>query len=501
MVKTANNKRPVLIKDPNFQQIDFCILIGLVLSIGLIPIILRMKVINFIAPKLINTVLNSGVQTDIFSYYKWVFLILSAITLIVFLLVKIVKYRYEIRQSYINIPLLFLILMVIVSVIFSSYKAIALYGTYDRWEATISMICYLLLFFVAANIKINKGFIKYINYALILVVGVNLVLTLLKFFDINISSSKIVLALLIPPSMHDATTIGSFGSTFGNPNYASGLFGAISVYFLFLDLPSVDMKNRVMCILLSLASFIIVLISKSSSGFVAMLLIIILFAILLFIIIPDKINLLKKYSIAAICLSLVFALMCHIDPAIYKNTIGTTSNLFSYTLGSSSNGVDTETRENIAKTDVKTSNDISNGRFFVWERTLDMIWDKPFLGHGAGTLAYYFPQNSPDKLKYFHDNKIYVDKPHSFYIDVAFGFGIIALLSLLCLFMFHLYNSFIIMKKPIDNLISWRLALLAFFCAYLIQWIFNDSTIGSSIIFWVLFGLAVSLNHTDTATN
>ena len=50
----------------DIERLDFSIFIVLVLSIGIIPLLLRLKVIKFVAPKLIHPILNTGIQTNIF---------------------------------------------------------------------------------------------------------------------------------------------------------------------------------------------------------------------------------------------------------------------------------------------------------------------------------------------------------------------------------------------------------------------------------------------------
>ena len=91
--------------------------------------------------------------------------------------------------------------------------------------------------------------------------------------------------------------------------------------------------------------------------------------------------------------------------------------------------------------------------------------------------------------------QIYVNKSHNYYLETSFSYGIPALFALLIMFLLHLYNSFVrLFVKERSKQDSYSLALLGFVCAYLLQWLFNDSTIGSSIIFWILLGIAVFFN-------
>jgi len=293
---------------------------------------------------------------------------------------------------------------------------------------------------------------------------------------------------------------GGIGSTFENANYISGLFGPLMAFFLVMLFTVEGIKPKFSYLALSAATFAITLSSLSSSGFVAMFIVLLLFAVYLVVVSSQRIQLLKIYTATLVCLGLVFTLMYIRHPEIYGDTFGTLGSIAKYVTSSKDDTIKkppaTETQKiTDTKSNADVGSDVSSGRFFIWSRTIKMIGDDPILGHGAGTLAYYFPQNDPEKVKYLHQGNIFVNKSHCYYIDVAFGYGIPALLFMLALFILHIYRSILtISHDPGDQFKPWRLALLAFFLAYLLQWLFNDATIGSSIVFWVLFGLAVSLN-------
>ena len=293
-------------------------------------------------------------------------------------------------------------LLIIISAATADYKSIALYGSYDRWEGTISLLCYLSLFFVAANTLIQKHYIKYINYALAVVIGINLILAMLKFWGFTIIDNTLVQAIIIPSALKGSSIAGNIGSTFENPNYISGLFGPLTVYFFLLTITcKYHIKHIIWYLLLSVASLAIMLSSVSSSGFVAMLLVLTVLTPALLIVRSDRIRIIKKLGIVLFCSTLIFTTMYFSSPTVYDETFGTVNSIFTYINAPRNEATPKDNKlaetNNNSSSEFDEGTDISSGRFFIWSRTLDMVWNKPWLGHGAATLAYYFPQNHPDK--------------------------------------------------------------------------------------------------------
>ncbi|MGE5454398.1 MAG: O-antigen ligase family protein, partial [Methylocystaceae bacterium] len=408
---------------------------------------------------------------------------------------KVLFNNYKIRRSYINISLLILTLLVVLSTSFADYKTISLFGTYDRYEGSLSMLCYLILFFTAANTNINNKHVKFINYALSIVIGINVVIGVLKFWGFDLIGTDFMRVLLLPESMRNASLLGSIGSTLENPNYLSGLFGALMAYFALMTLATYEKTGlKVIYLILCISSFILVLSSRSASGFIGLLAVLVIFIPIIFIMTSNRIAVLRTLAISFVFLSVVFITMYYRLPTIYNDFLGTVGNIVSFVIPSNASAQKT-IDSNLPEVSKPGASDISSGRFFIWSRTIDLIYDKPFLGYGAGTLAYYFPQNDPDKIIYLKSWNSFVSKSHNQYIETAFSFGVPALLILVILFVSHLYRSFIDIYRQRMQFGPVRLALLGFFCVYLIQWVFNDTTIGGSVVFWILFGVAVSLNY------
>lgn len=137
------------------------------------------------------------------------------------------------------------------------------------------------------------------------------------------------------------------------------------------------------------------------------------------------------------------------------------------------------------------------GRLYIWEETVKLIQERPFWGYGLDTLAFYFPQNDVNMIANMWEYGVLVTKPHNFYLALAYGSGVPALMVLLSLFMLHFYHSGrYLLTAPRNKNLAQPAAVFLFFCAFAVQWLFNDAVLGSASIFWIITGIGVSLNRT-----
>ncbi|PTV99084.1 O-antigen ligase-like membrane protein [Halanaerobium saccharolyticum] len=141
---------------------------------------------------------------------------------------------------------------------------------------------------------------------------------------------------------------------------------------------------------------------------------------------------------------------------------------------------------------------LGSSRAYIWSRTLPLLKDTIFIGHGPDTYAMYFPQEDViGKLKFFSNPEIIVDKPHNLYLQIAVNTGIISLLALLYLWEDYIFSSFILYKN--SDLSIWKnrlgIALMGAVTAYLTAGFFNDSVISVAPVFWILLGLGISINY------
>ncbi|MDR0570425.1 MAG: O-antigen ligase family protein, partial [Clostridiales Family XIII bacterium] len=83
-----------------------------------------------------------------------------------------------------------------------------------------------------------------------------------------------------------------------------------------------------------------------------------------------------------------------------------------------------------------------SGRGYIWSRTLPMLSQTLFVGHGADTYCIYYPQNDyVGKYNSSWNINTIVDKPHNMYLAAGVGTGVISVLALLALFVLYFIQS------------------------------------------------------------
>ena len=141
-----------------------------------------------------------------------------------------------------------------------------------------------------------------------------------------------------------------------------------------------------------------------------------------------------------------------------------------------------------------------SGRGYIWSRTIPMMKETMFLGHGADTFCIYFPHY--DYVGKYNSDvfttsiNIIVDKPHNMYFDTIIGTGGISMLALLALWGIYIVQSFILYwKEEFNGLISF-VGVGAFLgvCGFLVSGFVNDSNVSVMPMFYGLLGTGIAIN-------
>lgn len=513
-----------LVNTKNIQFIDNIIAVILLIAVGVLPLLVRVKLIQFASPTIAHDLINSGIKGDIFTYYKWGFLVFLTVMALIFLVWKIAGYRYELRDSYINLPVLALVVLTVLSGVLSEFPSISLFGMYNRHEGSLTYLCYFSLFFVAANTNFKEWFRKYIFIALYVLVSINLLIILFDFYGKDLLNNQLVRLLIVPSYLPETGLQGHLNSTLSNPNYVSGFSAALMLFFLTASLLEDNFRRRLIHGIFAVFSFVMILASLSTSGFIT--------AVILLPVIVGIALLSKRYlqvlittgAVMAACAILLFVLNWH-NPVVWDESVGSfkillkTSTKISYSFpelkyillpkvseAATTSGEEKKPKNEgngVLEKDVTDdfnlpgiSQSAGTGRLYLWQKTIDLIGQRPILGYGHDTLAYYFPQDDYYKVSNLGDYDEIVTKPHNFYLDLAYSSGVLSLLSLGMLLIIYFYFALRNLANDIKSgkLKVFQTALLAFVCAFLLQWMFNDSIIATSVILWVLLGVSVSLN-------
>ena len=82
-----------------------------------------------------------------------------------------------------------------------------------------------------------------------------------------------------------------------------------------------------------------------------------------------------------------------------------------------------------------------SGRGYIWTRSLQMVSQTIFLGHGPDTFALFFPNYDPYKVFYSQPQTL-IDKPHNMYLQIWLNLGGLAALAFLAMAGLHAIRSF-----------------------------------------------------------
>lgn len=141
----------------------------------------------------------------------------------------------------------------------------------------------------------------------------------------------------------------------------------------------------------------------------------------------------------------------------------------------------------------------ASSRGYIWSRSIPLMKDTIFLGHGPDTYAIYFPQNDfIEKHKYFNKTNILVDKPHNMYLQIAINTGVVSLISFLVFVLWYIVSTFKLYFRPEKNNSFYYMSSIACVLSvigFLVAGLANDSNVNTSPIFWILLGIGFSCNR------
>lgn len=484
-------------------RLDGVIFNILLAGLLVIPLTIRTAIVRVYGPLIQSSRLESSLEVDFFNYYKFIFLMIIAIAVTVIFIIKLLTEHYKIQQDKYTTVLAGLYLTVLVSLLLADYKSLALFG--HLYEGSLSYLCYLLIFFVCINISYDIDKLRNVLSVLSVVIVINAIFGLLNYFGTYILQYSIFKTLFTADFA--ALEKGAVGSTYNNPNYASGISAVFFMIFFTMTLLD-DTKRRWIYLAVTCLSFASILAALSTSGFFTIVVMIPLALILLGKSIDVKKALAPVFILVIVCSAIYYPMSAH-DPKLYKETFGffvetakkvTLSNGIVYAAESRGYERIKSKNINVALEEVfglsKPEASAGSGRLHIWAKTLELIKERPTFGYGMGTLKLYYDNSDP----YHAVSDTIVTKPHNYYLGLVFGMGMIGALGFFTLVIMHTLDflkEFFIKKRSIHPV---HLSLFIGMGAYLIQALFNDSVIGMSVIFWAIFGISAGLLRQELAS-
>ena len=483
---------------------DRWIFILLLLAIGLVPILVGGYVKEVTSPHITNIeLLSSGVKGDIFTHYKAIVLIIITLAAFGLLLSKIFFMDGKIRKTKLNIFLCIFFIAIVISTILSPSVSIALWGQYNRSDGAISYICYLTLFFVAMNIEYPKKALQYVMYSLYPFIFINLVLITMNFYGsdaLTYPGVQKMMSLFLSEGSELSESSILLG-TLNQWNFMSGMFAVMTVMYLAWSIIDKNMIRSFVNVFVAIISFSIMLMSISTSGFLT----VVLMTPLLILLLVKSANL-KKAILVLIAFVIVIIPVFHVlsekNPRVWDESIGFVMKKNPYAKEQTAEIGQVEFPISIVKRAFAADNQfelpvlpergvaIGSGRAYIWQKTLELAMERPLLGYGLDTLMYQFPHYNIDaRAGMWTEDKI-VDKPHSMYIGILYGSGIIGIIGFAGVALVSALAALKIVFRRKQALLT---VIAVGWLAFLFQAIFNDSIPGTAGPMWALSGMMMGI--------
>ena len=138
-----------------------------------------------------------------------------------------------------------------------------------------------------------------------------------------------------------------------------------------------------------------------------------------------------------------------------------------------------------------------SGRGHIWDGVLPILPKYLFVGSGANTFMFAYPQNDYIYREYNSMQNSFDVKAHSLYLQQWVENGLIGLCAFLVFCLVYLLNCIRIYRKAnLHESNTWiGIGLFAGVTAYLIVGIANDSNVCTAPVFWILLGLGMAVNR------
>lgn len=477
----------------------------LLILIGFMPLIVLAHTKETISPLISDVpLLSSGTKGDLFTYYKSLIVLVITIITGILLFAKIFFMNGKIRKTKINYFLALFTFAIVLSTILSPNITIALNGQYNRSDGGMSWLCYIALMFIAMNINYPKKAVNYVMYTLIPFVIINSYIIAMNFTG-NDLLQKSWMQGLIGMFLPDGSTLSANSQLVGTLNqwnYMSGMFAVLTIMFLTASILEKRLALSIIFLIVSIISIAVMLMSLSTSGFLTVS---ILMLLVLFIVFKSEYKVRGFAFIAAFILltAPIFHILAEKNPRVWSESIGFVIKTNPYVEKQVS--LDTGTKfesefdfmskvyasENSFELPELPESGISagTGRVYIWDKTMDLVKERPIFGLGMDTLMYRFPHFNIDARAGLRTEETIVDKPHNVYIGTLYGTGLIGFIGLVGLV---IITTLLVLKAIFGKQHFKENILGVAWLAFLVQALFNDSLPGTTAIMFVVAGIMMA---------
>ncbi len=245
----------------------------LILVMAVIPLICKVVVLPVSGDEY-NVVRSSSSVTDVFSYYKSVFILIFGVVIALAMAFQILgQDGFTIKFKALPVILIGIVgLLIVLSSLFSSAKTVAFKGVSERYEGAFVWLCYIVFFIVSMAFSSNKKRFGWILTGIMISATLVGLIGLGQFLGADIFKSQ-AFTKFIMGSYYNGQTLNvifdSVYATLYNPNCASMFFAmmfcAIGIMAVFMPI-----KNKIKIPLIVLAIILLVALvgTNGAGGFI-----------------------------------------------------------------------------------------------------------------------------------------------------------------------------------------------------------------------------------------
>ncbi|MDF2700920.1 MAG: O-Antigen ligase family protein [Haloplasmataceae bacterium] len=499
MNKIKKNTKKAIQNEVFLNKINLLMYITVIAMIIICPLIIRVYNINYISPFINTRFLYSGEISDTINYTKFIFLVIGTLILVFSSILKLLVTKNNLIESKYNYIIFGLISLIIISTFFSPYKSIALFGNNNRFEGAIAYLCYFFVFLSILNIKMTTRQRYILIFSATPFLLINNILGLLNFYNYNILDVSWIKELIVANSGSILSEGSHISSTLPNPNYISGAGGFMFSLYFSIMLFEKNMKLKVLSLVLSISSVILCLTSLAKSGAVVIFMMFPIILIVGLILKRGEWKLNTILSSILIVFSLIgfLSLVTH-NKKVWNESIGVfiKKNPFDHTIAitkvTDQKGNNTENNL-LNKFELpklhKAGYGSLSGRVYIWEQGFNAWKQRPWFGYGLETYGYDINQYEIHKAENLKKEGVFIDKPHNLYLGWLLGTGIFTFLAFIIFLGMIGFDYIKIVFKKSENVMLISLGFMMI--GYCAQGIINDSSNGTSVIFWILLAMLV----------
>lgn len=141
--------------------------------------------------------------------------------------------------------------------------------------------------------------------------------------------------------------------------------------------------------------------------------------------------------------------------------------------------------------------DALSGRGHIWDGIVPILKKYIFIGNGANTFMFAYPQNDYIYREYMNMQNVLDVKAHNMYLQQWIENGLIAMISFIVFCLWYVISSVRIYRraKLTDQFVWIGIGIFTGIVCYLIVGLANDSNVCTAPVFWIILGLGMAINR------